>query len=75
MHILKTTANLIISMIFNLFIYIVLLRFLFQWLKVDFYNPLAQAIYKFTNPIVQPMTKYIPNYKSIDFSSLILIFV
>ena len=35
----------------DLFLTLLLLRFLFQYLRVDFYNPISQIIYKTTAPV------------------------
>ena len=62
----------LISTIIGLYIIIVLLRFLLQWVKADFYNPLSQFIVKATSPVLIPMRRIIPGLFGLDIASLLL---
>ena len=62
----------LIDVLFGLYILIVMLRFLFQLFKVDFYNPISQAIVKFTNPPLRILRRFIPSIGKIDASSIVL---
>ena len=68
-----------IAQIFNtiagLYLLFVVARFLLQVAKADFYNPISQAVFKATDPMVRIFRNFIPGYRGIDFSSLILAFV
>ncbi len=66
------TLTFIIESLAGLYILIVLMRFLLQYLRADFYNPLSQFIVKATQPILRPMRRYIPGYTGIDLSALLL---
>jgi YggT family protein len=50
-----------------------LLRFILQWVKADFYNPLTQSIVKITNPLVLPVRSFAPVSKNIDIPTLIVL--
>ncbi len=50
----------------------VLLRFLLQWVRADFYNPLSQAIVQITNPLLKPLRKIIPGWAGLDLAALVL---
>jgi YggT family protein len=63
----------LIDTVFGLYIFAVLLRFLFQMVRADFYNPLCQAIVKVTNPALRPLRRYIPAMKGIDTASVVLL--
>ncbi|MBV1870778.1 MAG: YggT family protein, partial [Gammaproteobacteria bacterium] len=52
---------------------VVLLRFLLQLARADFYNPISQFAVKLTAPVLNPMRRIIPGWGGIDVSSLILI--
>ena len=56
----------------SLYILAVLLRFLLQWARADFYNPISQFIVKATNPVVVPLRRIIPSVGGIDMASLVL---
>lgn len=62
----------ILSFLFNLFIYVVLLRFLLQLVRADFYNPLSQFVMKVTQPILKPLRRIIPGMGGLDLASLLL---
>lgn len=66
---------LIVKTIGSLFVLAVLLRFLLQASRADFYNPVCQAIVKVTNPALFPFRKVIPGYRGFDFASLVLALV
>ncbi len=54
---------------------IVLLRFLLQLARADFYNPISQFVVKATNPVILPLRKFIPGLGGFDLSSLVVAFV
>ena len=62
----------LVEVLFGLYILIVMLRFLFQLLRVDFYNPLSQAIVKATNPPLRLLRRIIPSIGKVDTSSIVL---
>ena len=70
-----SSAALIFSTVAGIYLLAVLLRFLLQVAKADFYNPVSQAVTKITDPMVRILRTVIPGYKGIDFSSLVLAFV
>ena len=49
-----------------------LLRFLFAWAQVDFYNPLSQALVRLTQPPIDVAGKLVPSFGNIDLTSLAL---
>jgi YggT family protein len=51
---------------------IVLLRFLLQLARADFYNPISQFVVKITNPLLRPIRKVVPGWGGIDGASLVL---
>lgn len=70
-----SSAALIFSTLTGIYLLAVLLRFLLQVAKADFYNPVSQAVIKVTDPMVRIFRTVIPGYKGIDFSSLVLAFI
>jgi YggT family protein len=72
---LSQTLTLIITNLGGLLILAVLLRFLLQAARADFYNPVSQAIVKVTAPLLMPFRRIIPGFRGIDFASLVLALV
>ncbi|MCU7918654.1 MAG: YggT family protein [Candidatus Thiodiazotropha sp. (ex Dulcina madagascariensis)] len=62
----------LVQTLFGLYILAVLLRFLLQVVRADFYNPISQFLVKATNPPIKPLRRIIPGVGGIDLSSLIL---
>ena len=65
----------LIQVAFELYILLVVLRFLLQLLKADFYNPLSQFTIKLTAPVLNPLRRLIPGIAGLDVASLILAWV
>ncbi len=65
--------HLIVYSLMSLFLVIVILRFLLQLVRADFYNPVSQAIVKITMPLLKPLRKVIPGVRGIDMASVVLI--
>ena len=65
----------LVQNLFLLYIYIVLLRFMLQLARADFYNPLSQFIVKATSPILNPLRRIIPGFAGVDIASLVLAWV
>ena len=68
-------AVLIVEVVFSLYILAVLLRFLFQLARADFYNPISQFLVALTNPLLKPLRRIIPGLFGIDIASLVLLLV
>lgn len=62
----------LVNTLFSLYAYILLLRVLLQWNRADFYNPLAQFVWKVTNPPTQVLRQVIPRYKQLDIPALVI---
>ncbi len=62
----------LIQTLLSLYLMAMLLRFLLQLVRADFYNPISQFLVKATNPLVLPLRKVIPGYAGLDLASLLL---
>lgn len=62
----------LIQTLLSLFLVAMLLRFLLQLVRADFYNPVSQFLVKVTNPLVIPLRKVIPGLGGLDIASLLL---
>lgn len=65
-------AILLIRTLGMLYLTIIMLRFLFQVVRADFYNPISQFVVKATNPLLMPFRKVIPGVGGLDLASLTL---
>lgn len=72
---LNTAAVYVLQTLGSLYLLIVLLRFVLQLVRADFYNPLCQFAVRATQPLLKPMRRVIPSLFGLDMSSLILAIV
>ncbi|MDH5178205.1 MAG: YggT family protein [Gammaproteobacteria bacterium] len=71
---LGNAGHFLIETLFGLYILTVMLRFLLQLVRADFYNPVSQFLVKVTNPPLIPLRKIIPGIGGIDWASVLLMF-
>ena len=69
---LAQPAIFMVKVLFGLYATLVVLRFLLQLTRADFYNPLSQFIVKATKPLLNPLRRVIPGVSGIDVASLVL---
>ena len=69
---LNTAAIYVLQTLGSLYLLIVLLRFILQLVRADFYNPLSQFIVRATQPLLKPLRKLIPSFMGLDSASLVL---
>lgn len=71
----EPALRLLLDSAFGLVTYGFLLRFMMQWLRTPFRNPLGQAVVALTDWAVKPARKVVPGYKGLDGSTLVLAWV
>ena len=69
---LTETLVFLIKTLSSFYITIVMLRFLFQLVRAEFYNPVSQFIVKVTNPLLVPLRRLIPGVLGVDIASVVL---
>lgn len=65
----------LIQLLFGLYILIVMLRFLLQLTRADFYNPVSQFIVKATSPLLNPLRRVIPGIAGVDLAAIVLMWL
>ncbi len=71
MNFVGSTGITLVSTFGGIYLLMMLLRFLLQIARADFYNPVSQSIVRITDPLVKPLRLFIPGYRGIDFAALI----
>lgn len=66
-------GSFLIDTIIGLYMLAVMLRFLLQWVRADFYNPISQFLVTVTNPPLIFLRRFIPGLFGIDLASLLLL--
>jgi YggT family protein len=69
---LNTAAIYVLQTIGSLYLLIIMLRFVLQLVRANFYNPLCQFAVRATQPLLKPLRRVIPSLFGLDMSSLVL---
>ncbi len=64
---------LLVNAVAGFFLFIVVLRFLLQAVRADFYNPISQFVIKATTPLLTPIRKIVPGFGGFDIAALVLL--
>ena len=67
--------NFLISTIFDLYAFVVMLRFLMQLTRADYYNPVSQFVVNATDPLLKPLRRFIPGFGGYDIAAIVLCFI
>jgi YggT family protein len=70
--VLEQIATLLVDVVTSFFIYLLLARFMFQWLRVPFRNVAGNFVIAATNWMVVPARRVIPSLFGLDLASLLL---
>lgn len=65
----------LIKATFDLYIFIVMLRIVLQWVHADFANPVFDLVTKLTTPPLRPIRRIIPNINGIDIAAVVLLLI
>jgi YggT family protein len=68
-------ASFLVDVVVGFFVYLLLTRFLFQWLRVPFRNVVGEFVIALTNWLVLPARRVIPSLAGLDLASLLLAWV
>jgi YggT family protein len=63
----------ILDMVLTLYMWIIIIRAVISWVSPDPYNPIVQFLIRATEPVLEPIRRYIP-IPGIDISPIIAIF-
>jgi len=69
---MKEALIFLIDTFTRLYLLILLLRFWLPLLRVNFRNPVAQGILRYTSPAVVPFRRYIPSFGQIDTATIVV---
>ncbi len=65
----------LVKTVLGVYVTLLVLRFLLQWARADFHNPISQFVVKLTSPVLQPVRRLVPSIKGLDTSSLVVAWV
>ncbi len=59
----------------DLYLLMFLLRFILQWVRASYRNPLSQLVQKVTSPLVVPARRVLPSVAGLDLPTLVVLIV
>jgi YggT family protein len=59
----------------DLYLLMFLLRFILQWVRASYRNPLSQLVQRVTSPLVVPARRVLPSVAGLDLPTLIVLMV
>ena len=65
-------GQIIVNFVFVTLVALAVFRVLLQLVRANFYNPVCQALYKLTNPVLMPLHRLIPNRRNLDIAATLL---
>ena len=63
----------LINTFFDIYLLILMLRFILCWARADYYNPITQFIVRCTQPLITPLRRILPTTHHIEMSTFLLI--
>lgn len=63
----------IINTLFNFYILVLMLRLILQWVRANFYNPVAKFLVTITQPLLHPLRRSLPPIGNLDTASIVLL--
>jgi YggT family protein len=65
----------LIDTVFGLYVICIMLRFILQLVRADFYNPISQFLVQITQPALRPLRRVVPGFAGVDISSVVLMVI
>jgi YggT family protein len=72
---LLNALTFLVDLVFGAVATLFLLRLLAEATRADFNNPLSQFLYRYTNPVLAPLRRVLPNWRRINLSCVLLLWV
>ena len=75
MSYLISAFSFLLEVVFSAAATLIVLRLLAEACRADFNNPLSQFIYRYTNPVLSPIRRIIPNWRRINTAAVLIAWV
>ena len=71
---LWSSLHQVVSLVFQVYIFIVVARVLISWVGPDPYNPIVRFLYRATDPVLDRMRRFLPlEFGGIDLTPVVLL--
>ncbi|MEK6742406.1 MAG: YggT family protein [Nitrospirota bacterium] len=67
----------VLGIVLNIYMWTIIIRALLSWVSPDPYNPIVQVLTRVTEPVLRPLRKLVPPFRTggVDLSPLIAILI
>lgn len=72
---LANAGTILVHVLFGLAAWIFTLRVLLQWVGANFNNPICQALYRLTNPVLMPLRRVLKPWRRLDLAGALVVFI
>ncbi|OGT45955.1 MAG: hypothetical protein A3E83_02635 [Gammaproteobacteria bacterium RIFCSPHIGHO2_12_FULL_41_20] len=70
---LNNSLLFLINTVFDLYLFVLVIRLVLVWIRADYYHPATQFIIKLTQVLITPLRRVLPNIKKLETATLVLI--
>jgi len=70
---MQNALTFIVKTLLDLYILTFILRFIMQWVRADFRNPISQFFVRVTNPLIVPARRLIPSMGRLDTATIVVV--
>lgn len=74
MDILLRLVHFFIDLFFQFFLFILIVRFIVKFIKVDWTHPMVAMVYRFSDPVITPLQKFFKDFGAMEAATLLLIY-
>lgn len=72
---LANAGTILVHVLFGLAAWVFTLRVLLQWVGANFNNPICQALYRLTNPVLMPLRRVLKPWRRLDLAGALVVFI
>jgi YggT family protein len=72
---LLNALSMLVQVVFGAIATLFLCRVAAEATRADFHNPLSQFIYRYTNPVLAPVRRILPNWRRINLAALLVVWL
>ena len=66
----------VLEIVLDIYMWVIIIRALISWVNPDPYNPIVQGLTRLTEPVLRPLRKIVPPWKTgVDLTPLIAILI
>lgn len=74
-HALHTGSLFLINTLFNIFIFLFMIRLVLVWAGANYFDPVTQFVTKLTDFVVKPLRRILPNVRRFEIASIVILLV